>query len=672
MIEKVSPDTPNYEQVVKLGDANSATLGFLPYEAIRQAAVEGRVLAFVENEQVKGYALYGVRIRTGDISLTHLCVGRDQRGQGIARELVEGIIERNQHRAGIRLSCRKDYDANAMWPKLGFQRLGEKPGRSRAGHLLVAWWRPIAAQTLFGEAEREDARLLVSIDTNILLDIFERRDVPASLALTADWVAEAAELAMTAQSRSELSYRHSKGEEFESILAAFRELVPVKKAWHAELQSLQDDPTVAGVGENDLWVVSQASAGGAAYLVSGDADLLQRAERIEQLTGLNVVDPDDFLLQLQGLGGEHGRKKRTIAASGMSVSAISKMPSNSELSVYCQHGIGERPTDLRARLSIVTAHPSGRIVQLTTDSGEPLALGAVYRDQTQAVITALRCTAGAQSYATVRQMVYHLREIVAEDGQAAIVVDDQTRSPVDLALRDEGFRPEGSAWKAAVRAGVFGPGDPLPQELEQIGWDRLNAHLVRDYERFAWPAKVFSGIVTSYMVPIKPEYARVILGYEDPQGRLFEPNLPNRLAAASRDNVYYRSPFPLEAPARIIWWVSGGGSRGGVRAMSWLDEVERGDPSHLYAKYRNLGVLDERQVRDTATLSKSGHLQSTAMLFSQTEIFPKPVPIDRSRELCDDMNQEGFFVTTRKIDESTIRRFYEEGMKNSDDRVQRF
>lgn len=669
MIEKVSPDTPNYEQVVKLGDANSATLGFLPYEAIRQAAVEGRVLAFVENDKVKGYALYGVRVRTGDISLTHLCVGKDQRGRGIARELVEGIIERNQHRAGIRLSCRKDYDANAMWPKLGFQRLGEKPGRSRAGHLLVAWWRPIAAQTLFEEAEREDARLLVAIDTNVLLDIFERRDVPASRALRADWVDEAAELAVTAQSRSELSDRDPKGEDFESTLGEFRELAPSKKAWHAELQSLQDDPAVARVEGNDLHVVAQASAGGAAYLVSRDADLLQQAERIEQLIGLNIVDPDDFLLRLQGLGGEHGRKARTIAASGMSFSAILKIPSNSELSVFCQHGIGERPTDLRARLSIVTAHPSGRIVQLATDSGEPLALGAVYRDQTQAIITALRCTAGAQSYAAVRQMVHHLRAVVAEDGQATIVVDDQTRSPVDSALRDEGFRPEGSAWRAVVRAGVFGPGDPLPQELEQVGWDRLNAHLVRDYERFAWPSKVFSGIVTSYMVPIMPEYARVILGYEDPQGRLFEPNL---LAAASRDNVYYMSPFPLEAPARIIWWVSGGGSLGGVRAMSWLDEVEKGDPSHLYAKYRNFGVLDERQVRDTASLSKSGHLQSTAMLFSQTEIFSEPVPIDRSRELCDSMNQEGFFVTTRKIDENTIRRFYEEGMKSSDDRVQRF
>ena len=94
------------------------------------------------------------------------------------------------------------------------------------------------------------------------------------------------------------------------------------------------------------------------------------------------------------------------------------------------------------------------------------------------------------------------------------------------------------------------PGDPLPRELEQIGWERLNPHLVRDFERYAWPSKAFSGNVTSYLVPIKPEYARVILGYEEPQTRLFE---LNRRAAAARDNVYYMSPRHfVEAPARII------------------------------------------------------------------------------------------------------------------------
>ncbi|MCQ3806138.1 MAG: hypothetical protein OXB92_00820 [Acidimicrobiaceae bacterium] len=343
------------------------------------------------------------------------------------------------------------------------------------------------------------------------------------------------------------------------------------------------------------------------------------------------------------------------------MSAVSEIPSNTALSVYCHEYLGERPTDLRRRLSVVTAQPSGRIEQLMSDDEEHLALGAMYRDGAQVTVTALRSAPGALSKAAARQMVHHLRTIVSADGPATIVVDDQTRSPVDRALRDEGFRAEGSAWKAAVRTGVLGPGDPLPEELEHIGWDRLNVHIVRDFELYAWPAKIFTGGVPCYMVPIKPEYARVILGYEEPQRRLFE---QHRRAAAARDNVYYMSPRrSVEAPARIIWWVSGGGSRGGMRAMSWLDEVETGAPRRLYRRYRHYGVLDEHQVIETAKRSKrTGRSEATALVFSQTEMFTEPVSIARSREICDSMNQNSYFITTRRIDENYVRAFYEEGM----------
>ena len=369
-----------------------------------------------------------------------------------------------------------------------------------------------------------------------------------------------------------------------------------------------------------------------------------------------------FLLRQQEFGGGHERQTRSIAVSGLSVSPVSEMPSNTALSAYCHEHLDERPANLRQRLSVVTAHPSGRIEQLASDDGEPLALGAMYRDGDLVTVTALRSASGALSNAAARQMVHHIRTIVSADGPATIVVDDQTRSPVDRALRDEGFKAEGSAWKAAVQIGVLGPGDPLPLELGRIGRERLSGHHVRDFELYAWPLKIFTGGVMSYMVPIKPEYARVILGYEEPQRRLFE---QHRRAAVARENVYYMSPRRfIEAPARIIWWVSGGGPLGGMRAVSWLDEVETGDPRRLYRRYRNFGVLDESQVTGIARRStQSGRLLATALVFSQTEMFTEPVSIARSGEICDSMKHGSHFITTRRIEENTIRELYEEGMR---------
>ena len=665
MIEEVGPDSLHYQRVIELGNANSATLGLLPFAAINQAAAERRVLAFIEDGEVKGYTLYGKRVRTSDISLTHLCVDHSQRGRGIARELVEGIVERNPNRAGIRLSCREDYEAHSMWPHLGFRCIGRKPGRGRDRLPLVTWWRPIAARTLWDEPEQEDARMVVAIDTNVLLDILDERDFPASLALTADWVTEAAELTVTPQSRSELSDQHSANDAIGSEREVFRTLAPSPEAWQKKLQALQGKHSTARLGDKDLRVIAQAAASEADYLISRDDELLRSGTQIEQLTGLSLVRPDDFLLGLQAQGGEHSHQTRIIAASGMSVSPVSEMPSDAELSAFCHDHVGERPSSLRHRLSIATAH-GGRIELLVTDSREPLALGAMYREGDRVTITVLRSATGQRSYTAVRQMAHHLRAIAARSGPATIVVDDQTHPSVERALRDEGFRSEGSAWTADARTAIHEPGGTLPPELDQFGWDRLTAHLVRDYERYAWPSKVFSGNVPTYMVPIKPEYARVILGYEEPQGRLVE--LHPR-AAGARDNTYYMSPrYFIEAPARIIWWVSRGGSLGGVRAMSWLDEVDIGDPRRLYRKYRDRGVLDEQQVLDSAKHSRrGGGLVATALLFSQTEVFPAPIPIARSRELCDSMKTTGFFQTTQPIDEGAARRLYEEGMRSDDD-----
>ena len=661
MISEVIPDSQHYNQVIELGKANSKTLGFLPFAAIKQAALDGRVLAFVEDDEVKGYALFAKRVRSGDISLTHLCVDHRARGQGIARQLVDSIVQRNRHGAGIRLLCRKDYDATDMWPRLGFQPLGEKPGRGKDRLPLVAWWLPIAARTLFDEPEQYEARMVVALDTNIWLDIREQRDFPASLAMTADWVGEAAELAVTEQSLSELSNRRSGSESVASIQDEHRTLESSREAWQMTLRSLQEEPSTSRLEENDLRVVAQATAGQADYLVSRDEELIRHSENIKELTSLPLMTPDDFLLMLQSQGGEQSFETRRIAASGMAVSTATELPSDAELSVYCHHHVGESPSELRRRLSLVTSS-RGRIELLVTDSGEPLALGAMFDEEARFTVTALRGANRQQTYTAVRQMAHHLRSIAVDGAPTTITVQDQTHPSVERALRDEGFRPEGSAWVATVRTDILEYGHALPPKLIEVGWDQLTAHLVREYERYAWPSKVFSGSVESYMVPIKPEYARVILGYEEPQPPLFE--LHPR-AAAARDNVYYMSPRrSLEAPARIIWWVSRGGQFGGVRALSWLDEVETGHPRHLYRKYRDRGVLDELQVRESAKpFGETGHLAVTALLFSQTEVFPEPIPLTRARQLFPKMKTEGYFVTARQIQEDVVYKFYEEGMR---------
>ena len=196
-------------------------------------------------------------------------------GRGIARQLVEGIVERHSHRAGIRLSCRKDYEADAMWPHLGFRRLGEKPGRGRDQLPLVAWWRPIAARTLFDEPEQDDPRMVAAIDTNVLLDILEQRDFPASLGAYGRLGSRSSR---TGRDGAEpLRTFEPAGQERGLRVNAGRvphpENRPRRRGGRSSVP-LENEPSTSRVGDGDRRVIAQAAASNADYLVTRDEALL--------------------------------------------------------------------------------------------------------------------------------------------------------------------------------------------------------------------------------------------------------------------------------------------------------------------------------------------------------------------------------------------------------------
>lgn len=116
-------EKPKYiSEVIKLGDQNSNSLGFLPEVAFREFAKKGNILIAVDNdEKFLGYLLYNRNKRNGSTSITHLCVMESQRGNGIGEKLVKELkdISKGNSR-GIRVHCRRDWDAHGVGQKLTF------------------------------------------------------------------------------------------------------------------------------------------------------------------------------------------------------------------------------------------------------------------------------------------------------------------------------------------------------------------------------------------------------------------------------------------------------------------------------------------------------------------------------------------------------------------------
>ncbi|WP_327235353.1 GNAT family N-acetyltransferase [Streptomyces sp. NBC_01317] len=82
------------------------TLGPLKPPAYYKAADDGGLLVAIEAEQVIGYALFGLSIRSAHIRLAHLYVAEEQRGRSVARWLVGEIKEWYPQRLGIKAKCR--------------------------------------------------------------------------------------------------------------------------------------------------------------------------------------------------------------------------------------------------------------------------------------------------------------------------------------------------------------------------------------------------------------------------------------------------------------------------------------------------------------------------------------------------------------------------------------
>ena len=122
-ISKLS--TTDLDAVDELMKRNSGTVGFLPLTALVDYLEKGWVLGAVsENGSLIAYLLYAAN--RDRFRITQLCVAEDFRGQGMARQLLNALKDSATTQKVIRLSCRNDFPAHSLWPKLGFVSVDEK------------------------------------------------------------------------------------------------------------------------------------------------------------------------------------------------------------------------------------------------------------------------------------------------------------------------------------------------------------------------------------------------------------------------------------------------------------------------------------------------------------------------------------------------------------------
>ena len=320
-------------------------------------------------------------------------------------------------------------------------------------------------------------------------------------------------------------------------------------------------------------------------------------------------------------------------------------------------------------------------LQVVVRDGDPVALLCVERESSLSTVSVLRFSDRNHTATLAREILSRLIQEGAARGARIIqfVEDDETET-LASALEDCGFRRIGGRWTKYVLDGVL-RGAQVADLLAAVDYDEGSVH-VRSLgasaengtldtrlavERLLWPCKVAGLDVPTFVVPIRDGWAMKLFDSKLWQSDLFVAD--DELLLFRFENVYYSAlaKGALEAPARILWYVSRGvdpSVTGRVRAVSYLDRVESGSARDLFARNRRLGVYGWDDLMRLARRDPDRRL--IAIHFSGTELLKNAVPLSRlKRVVCGCGHPWNNLQSPLKVCPACFERIYVEGDSNA-------
>jgi GNAT superfamily N-acetyltransferase len=649
------------DEVIALSKRHQRTLGQLPFEAFQVFAAGGRVLAAWSGGELAGYVIYRSRKRSGVVVLVHLCVAEAHRGDGHGDRLVDAVCEANPYAPGLAAWCREDYPAHNRWPTLGFERTGSRLGRGRDGKQLIHWWRPINELTLFTYVPEDDEGPVAAIDTNVFRDIVEPRPQFAeSVALAEPWLMDSISLVVTGQLVTEIEEACAALPGLRGTAERFPKLPARAGEWRPIYSELSAALSETSIEAGDCRQLAQACVGGARYFVTRDGPLLSNRDAIEAITGVHVLTPLDLTLATHAEEFEITYRAAALRESELEIRHPAALPPLRDLVPFTDHQRQEKTSTLARELRSVAGKVvrGARLWELGPTNREAIAIAATSVDGSSLVAHCVRVRSGVHQLTFARQILHILREEAVSAGLARVRVEGATPDYLAAALVAEGYVTDGDLWIARCQLGLVGPGDSVPHAVPPAQASDLNAVEVAQLERVLWPLKIVGGNTPTYIVPIQPAWARSLFDEAPLQAELFP--RPAALSLA-REHVYYRSlNRKIKTPARILWWVSGGGSNSGMRATSWLESSVTGRPRTLHRQFGSQGVY---QPADVEAIARRPGAEVSALVFSRTEVFQNPLPIAVARRVYPPLGANGYLQTAREVDEHVFVDFYQIGTR---------
>lgn len=637
-------DGPLFASVLTLSKLAKGTVGFMPDAAFRQRAERGTLLLAMSDGSVAGFVLYD--LPRDEVRIRQLVTSRDVLHQGVARRLVEELVARHPARRGIVLECRRDFPVSAMWPRLDFAPVEERPGHNRRGLPLTTWFRDFGHPTLFSVQPDESDPPLAALDSNIVIDLADGAST-TSERLRSDWIQNGVRFAVTDQVLLEIDEQSDPAvrQQHRRAAASHRRLHSEPARRRDLLEQLRRTVPNPDRFDGDLRHAAAAGAAGARWLVTRDGQFGRACGEIVKSTiDVEVVSPGELLVALDAALRDDTYRPNDLHGSGLSLRGLTTGELDEVARAFVNQGEGETLTHLRRQLDELAAGVPLQRISILVEGDQLLGLLA-YNVSNVISVQLCRVHRGKWQSTLARQLVAMARDEGPRTGAKAVRLEDPFCGGwIRHAAAREGYLPAG-AWLTAIPVAGMGPRSELQSRVaaagRALGEEAMPPEAVtivktRDAdaatEELFHPWRLTGVKIPTFVVSIEPTWAAELFDVELARGMLF----PRETALSlQRENVYYRSPRPsggLRAPGRLLWYVkSGPGNERGLRAISTLREIVVGEPDRLYRRYAHLGVYERTRVRDAA---RAG--QVMALRFSHTALLPNPLSLENYRRVMSD------------------------------------
>ena len=663
---KISELTINdLDAVDELMKRYSSTLGFLPRAALDDYLQKACVLGAKDRDgRLVGYLMYAAN--RDRFRIAHLCVSEANRGQGVARRLLEALKSSASTQKIITLRCRNDYLADGMWPTLGFVPIGESPGRSKEGYLLTFWRLQLARhdQLELFRANMSDDVLDAVFDAQIFFD-FDRPDsevTQPSKALISDLFVDSVNLWFTDELLSEIS-RNRSAFEREEARTRVRQFLEVKHdpllldSFAAKLKQIL--PSRKTNQLSDIMHLAKTAASEIDVFVTRDRLLLNKASQIDEAVNVQVLSPTGLIVKLRELSETQPYAPDHVSGLGLSWRRLAP----EELLTFPYDRFlnpEERLRELESKVNTFLSETPSNEVEALWSGNEPIALlGFSYASPSTLTVSLCRVARSVRSYSLRRfPMVESINRAVTKSLDMLKVEDFAVSLDLLPNLSEMGFTrcPGGFVRFCFTRY------------LEQ---DKALSKIVRLVPDCADNYKNMSGLELErscsplisdaaqnyFLISIRPGFARNLVDRRLSSSDMFGGD-PDVLLRWS--NVYYRAASHhkmLTAPGRILWYVSGNSKE--IAAVSHLDEVVLDRPKELFRKFRRYGTFEWRHLYETCGGDISKKVM--ALLFSHTFPLRRRVPLDEIWKVFDEDGVARTLQSPRKIQPGTFRKLFRLG-----------